>query len=143
MGKEKEKKSLESLFEFLESDSEESLDGLKEELKEDGVDFEAAEVRLQEIFSRATQKKKVEIRAKEKERMLANRAQFEKSLKEQVLPKDMGSKWKEISEISQICEDYPELNLKLASRNFKNISEEDLGNILLEIRALVKKDISQ
>lgn len=137
MNKDDEKKFLNNLFEFLGSDSGETLEELREELKEDGIDFDAAEARLQETFSKLIKKRKTEVRELERKRMLKERAEFVQFQNDQDLPKNKDAKWEEINRIRS---EYPELELKMASRNYENISDEDLGKILIELRALIKKE---
>lgn len=137
MNKDDNKKFLNDFFEFLESDSGESLDELKDELKEVGIDFDASKARLQDTLSKLIQKRKSEIRGQERKQMLEERAEFEHFQKEQELPKDLEAKREEINRIRS---EYPDLELKLASRKFENISDNDLGKILIELRALIKKE---
>ena len=46
MDKDDEKKFLKNLFDFLDSDSGESLEELKEGLREEGIDFDTVNARL-------------------------------------------------------------------------------------------------
>lgn len=137
MNKDNEKKFLENLFEFLDGDSGESLEELKDELKEEGIDLDAAEAKLQEIFSKLVENKKSEVREQGRNQMLEERTKFEYFQKKQEIPKDKESKWEEINRIRS---EYPDLELKIASRNFENISDMDLGKILIELRALIKNE---
>lgn len=137
MNKDDGKKFLKNLFEFLDSDSGESLEELKEELKEEGIDFDAAKSRLQGTFSKLIQKRKAEIREQGRKQMLEERTKLEHFQKEQDLPKDRESK---LEEINRIRFEYPELGLKLASRKYENSSDEDLGKILIDLRAVIKRE---
>jgi hypothetical protein len=137
MNNDDEKKFLKNLFDFLDSDSGESLEELKENLKEEEIDFDIAKSRLQKTFSKLIQKRKTEIREQEKKQMVEERTIFQQFQNKQDLPKDKESKWKEINRIRA---EYPELKLKFASRNYENISNEDLGKILIELRSLVNED---
>lgn len=137
MNEDDEKKFLKNLFDFLDSDSGESFDELKADLKEEGIDFGAAKSRLQDTFSQLIQKKKTEDREKERKQMLEERIEFQRFQKEQDVPKDRKSIF---AEIDRIRSQYPELELKQASRNYENISNEDLRKILIELRAFIKKD---
>ena len=134
-----DKKFLRNLFNFLDSDSGETLEELKDELKEEGVDFDSAEARLQETFSKLIQKRKTEMQEQDRKQMLEERNKFKQFQKDQDLPKDKKSKW---DEINRIYSEYPKLELKVASRNYEKFTNEDLGSILIELRALIKKENS-
>lgn len=70
MNKDENKNFLNNLFQFLDSNSDETLEELKEELREDGIDFDSAKVKLQETFSKLIKQKKNKIREQDRRQML-------------------------------------------------------------------------
>lgn len=64
-----EKKFVKDFFEFIETESEETFEELKEELEQEGIDVDAAYTRFQGKLSKLIQKRKAEVREKEKAEM--------------------------------------------------------------------------